>query len=141
MTRVVGPKDDTRQKHQPTIADYAGDMVALESHIEEAFDRQLPETQDDREAHAAVQHFHDMVKQHRDALVPMQVQTGSTVGNPIIAAGSALLGQAAGVIERINEIMPGVVERELAKDGHQTNNGAVAETRRMVATAWKVAEH
>jgi hypothetical protein len=71
----------------------------------------------------------------------MQVQTGSTVGNPIIAAGSALLGQAAGVIERINEIMPGVVERELAKDGHQTNNGAVAETRRMVATAWKVAEH
>jgi hypothetical protein len=63
------------------------------------------------------------------------------VGNPIIAAGSALLGQAAGAIERINEIMPGVVERELAKDGHQTNNGAVAETRRMVATAWKVAEH
>src|SRR5215207_9528488 len=141
MTRVVGPKDDTRQKHEQTIADYVGDMLALESHIEEALDRQLTETQDDREAHAAVQHFHDMVKQHRDALVPMQDQTGSTVGNPIIAAGSALLGQAAGVIERINEIMPGVVERELAKDGHQTNNGAVAETRRMVATAWKVAEH
>jgi hypothetical protein len=32
------------------------------------------------------------------------------------------------------------VERELAKDGHQTNEGAVAETRKMVATAWKVAE-
>jgi hypothetical protein len=47
----------------------------------------------------------------------------------------------AGAIERINEIMPGVVERELTKDGHQTQPGAVTETRKMVATAWKVAEH
>jgi hypothetical protein len=71
MTRVVGPKDDTRQKQEQTIADYVGDMVALESHIEEAFDRQLTETQDDPEARAAVQRFHDLVKQHRDALVAM----------------------------------------------------------------------
>jgi ferritin-like metal-binding protein YciE len=188
---------DVQQKHQQTIADYVGDMVALESHIEEALDRQLTEVQDDAEARAAVQGFHDTVKQHRDALVAMQEQTGSTAGNPIKAAGSALLGKAAGVIdlvrtegiskslrddyaafslaaisysmllttslglgnpqvaslaerhltnyagaiERINEIMPGVVERELAKDGHQTNKGAVAETRKMVATAWKTAEH
>jgi hypothetical protein len=46
-------------------------MVARESHIEEAFDRQLTETQDDPEARAAVQCFHDLVKQHRDALVAM----------------------------------------------------------------------
>src|SRR5215212_10238156 len=41
---------DVQQKHAQTIADYVGDMVALESHIEEALDRQLTETQDDPEA-------------------------------------------------------------------------------------------
>jgi ferritin-like metal-binding protein YciE len=184
------------QKHAQTIADYVGDMVAVESHIEEALDRQLTEVQDDPDARAAVQRFHDMVKQHRDALVAVQEQVGTTAGNPIIAAGAALLGKAAGVIdlirtegiskslrddytafslaaisysmlhttslglgnpqvaslaerhltdyagaiERINEIMPGVVDRELAKDGHQTDPAAVATTRRVVAQAWRTAE-
>ena len=188
---------DVQQKHAQMIADYVGDMVALESHIEEALDRQLSETADDPEAQAAVQRFHDMVKQHRDTLKGVQEQVGTTAGNPIIAAGATLLGKAAGVIdlirtegiskslrddytafslaaisysmlhttslglgnprvaelaerhltdyagaiERINEIMPGVVARELTKDGHQTWPGAVTETRKMVATAWKVAEH
>ena len=187
---------DVSDKHQKTIADYVGDMVALESHIEEALDRQLTETQDDPEAQAAVQHFHDMVKQHRDTLKELQEQVGTTAGNPIIAAGATLLGKAAGVIdlvrtegiskslrddyaafslaaisysmlhttslglgnarvaelaerhltdyagaiERINEIMPGVVERELAKDGHQTQLGAVAATRQVVPRAWHDAE-
>ena len=30
---------------------------------------------------------------------------------------------------------------QLAKDGHQTDATAVGQTRTMVATAWKVAEH
>lgn len=183
---------DVQTKHEKTIADYVGDMVALESHIEEAMDRQLTETKDDPEAHAAVQRFHDMVKGQRDALKTLQDEVGSTVGNPIIAAGATLLGKAAGVIdlvrtegiskslrddyaafslaaisysmlyttslglgnrqvasmaekhltnyagaiERINEVMPGVVERELAKDGHQTDASAVAATNAMVAKAW-----
>ena len=187
---------DVQQKHEQTIADYVGDMVALESHIEEALDRQLTEVQDDREASAAVRGFHDTVKQHRDTLIALQEDIGSTPGNPIKAAGAALLGKAAGVIdlvrtegiskslrddyaafslaaisysmlyttsrglgnervadlaerhltdyagaiERINEIMPGVVDRELAKDGHQTNSAAVGQTRSMVTKAWKTAE-
>jgi ferritin-like metal-binding protein YciE len=170
-------------------------MVALESHIEEALDRQLTETQDDAEAHAAVQRFHDMVKQHRDSLKGLQEHVGTTAGNPIIEAGSTLLGKAAGVInlvraegiskalrddyaafslaaisysmlhttalglgnsqvaglaerhltdyagaiERINELMPGVVNRELAKDGHQTDDAAVGATRKVVAKAWSAA--
>jgi ferritin-like metal-binding protein YciE len=181
------------EKHETTVADYVGDMVALESHIEEALDRQLKETKDDQEAHAAVQQFHDMVKAHRDHLKALQDDVGSTVGNPIKAAGSALLGKAAGVIdlvrtegiskslrddyaafslaaisysmlhttalglgnkkvaevaeryltdyagaiERINEVMPGVVARELAKDGHDVRDGAVEGTRKMVTRAWE----
>jgi len=187
---------DVRQKHEQTIADYVGDMAALESHIEEALDRQLKEVQDDPEAHAAVQRFHDTVRQHRDTLLALQEDIGATPGNPVKAAGAALLGKAAGVIdlvrtegiskslrddytafslaaisysmlyttaqglrnqqlaslaerhltdyaqaiERINEIMPGVVHRELVKDGHQTNEGAVAATHQVVPSAWHAAE-
>src|SRR5687768_1163527 len=79
---------DVREKREQTVADYVGDMVALESHIEEALDRQLTETQDDPEARAAVQRFHDMVKRHRDTLKSLQEQVGTTAGNPIIAARS-----------------------------------------------------
>jgi ferritin-like metal-binding protein YciE len=181
-----------QEKHQQTVADYVGDMVALESHIEEALDRQLKETADDPEAHAAVQRFHDMVKTHRDSLKALQEEVGTTAGNPIIAAGSTLLGKAAGVInlvrtegiskslrddyaafslaaisysmlhttalglgnqkvakmaesyltdyagaiERINEVMPGVVARELEKDDHRVQNGTVEATRTMVGKAW-----
>jgi ferritin-like metal-binding protein YciE len=187
---------DVRQKHEQTIADYVGDMTALESHIEEALDRQLTEVQDDPEAHRAVQRFHDTVKQHRDTLIALQEDTGATLGNPIKAAGAALLGKAAGVIdlvrtegiskslrddytafslaaisysmlyttarglgnqrvaslaerhltdyaqaiERINELMPSVVHRELVKDGHEANEAAVAATRQVVPSAWHAAE-
>src|SRR5215211_7088326 len=71
---------DVQQKHAQTIADYVGDMVALESHIEEALDRQLTETQDDPEAREAVQRFHDLVKQHRDTLKGLQEQVGTAAG-------------------------------------------------------------
>lgn len=95
-TTVAG---DVQEKHRRTIADYVGDMTALESHIEEALDRQLKEVQDDPSALAAVQEFHDTVKRHRDTLRALQEETGSAVGNPIKGAGSALLGKAAGIID------------------------------------------
>jgi len=88
-------------KNQQTIADYVGDMVALESHIEEALDRQLEMADQHPEAAAAIQRFHDMVKANRDALKAHQEQTGTTAGNPIIAAGSTVLGVAAGLIDKI----------------------------------------
>ena len=155
-------------------------------------DRQLKETQDDPEAHAAVQGFHDTVKAHRDGLKALREDVGTTAGNPIIAVGSTLLGKAAGVIdqartegiskclrddfaafslavisysmlhtaatglgnqnvakvveknltvyagaiERINEVMPSVVVRELRKDGHEPSGDAAAVTNKAVADAW-----
>lgn len=92
---------DVQEKNAKTIADYLGDMVALESHIEEALDRQLTETQDDTEAHAAVREFHDMVKRHRDGLLALQKEIGQTAGSPIKEAGAALLGKAAGLIDMV----------------------------------------
>ncbi len=88
-------------KNQKTIADYVGDMVALEDHIEEALDRQLTMDNDHPEAKAAIQRFHDMVKANRDALKAHQQQTGQTAGSPIKEVGSAILGAAAGLIDKI----------------------------------------
>jgi ferritin-like metal-binding protein YciE len=184
---------EVSDKHRQTIADYVGDMAALESHIEEALDRQLIEVKDDPAALAAVREFHDMVKQHRDTLKAMEEETGRTIGTPIKEVGAALLGKAAGVIDllrtegiskglrddyaafslaaisysmlhttatalgdsrvaslaernlrdhadaimRINEIMPGVVMRELEKDGHRVDKAAVEATREAVNRSWQ----
>lgn len=193
MTDATVSAEEVQEKHRTTIADYVGDMAALEAHIEEALDRQLTEVEDDPIARGAVQEFHDMVKQHRDSLRAMEEDTGRTIGNPIKEAGSALIGKAAGIINlvrtegiskglrddyaafnlaaigysmlhttatalgdqrvaalaaghlqdhaqaimRINEIMPGVVLRELQKDGHQADNAAEAETLKAVSRSWE----
>ncbi len=92
---------DQQEKHLKTLQDYVGDMVSLESHIEEALDRQLKETKDNPQAHAAVQRFHDMVKHNRDHMKQYQEQIGTTGGNPIAAVGSAVLGKAAGIIDLV----------------------------------------
>ena len=90
---------EVSDKHRQTIADYVGDMAALEAHIEEALDRQLTEVRDDSVALAAVRDFHDMVKRHRDTLKAMEDESGKTIGTPIKEAGAALIGKAAGIID------------------------------------------
>ena len=193
MAQTTTNPEEVSDKHRQTIADYVGDMAALESHIEEALDRQLTEVKDDAAALAAVRQFHDMVKQHRDTLKAMEEETGRTIGTPIKEVGAALIGKAAGVIDllrtegiskglrddyaafslaaisysmlhttatalgdsrvaslaerhlrdhaeaimRINEIMPGVVMRELEKDGHRVDNAAVEATREAVLRSWQ----
>jgi ferritin-like metal-binding protein YciE len=89
------------EKDEQTIADYVGDMAALEAHIEEALDRQLTQIQNDPAALSAVEGFHNTIKQHRDTLRQLQEETGSTAGNPIKDVGAALLGKAAGVINLV----------------------------------------
>jgi ferritin-like metal-binding protein YciE len=98
MAQTATNAREVSDKHRQTIADYVSDMAALESHIEEALDRQLIEVKDDPVALAATRDFHDMVKQHRDTLKAMEEETGKTIGTPIKEAGAALIGKAAGII-------------------------------------------
>jgi ferritin-like metal-binding protein YciE len=193
MAQTTANAQVVDEKHRQTIADYVSDMAALESHIEEALDRQLIEFKDDPAALAAVRAFHDMVKQHRDTLKTMEEETGKTIGTPIKEVGAALIGKAAGIINfvrtegiskglrddyaafslaaisysmlhttatalgdsrvaslaerhlrdhadaimRINDVMPGVVTRELEKDGHRADNAAVQATREAVLRSWQ----
>lgn len=90
------------EKNQKTIADYLGDMNALESHIEEALDRQLDMFPDNPEAQKAVQGFHDMVKAQRDHVAALlEEQPKGSVTNAVKDAGSSLLGKAAGMIDKV----------------------------------------
>lgn len=70
-------------KNTTTLADWIGDMVALESHIEEALDRQLAQVKDDPLALREVQRFHDLVKRQRDAARALRDQYGGAAGSPI----------------------------------------------------------
>jgi ferritin-like metal-binding protein YciE len=99
MAQTSTSAPEVSDKHRQTIADYVSDMAALESHIEEALDRQLIEVTDDPVAVAAVRGFHDMVKRHRDTIKAIEEETGKTIGSPIKEAGAALIGKAAGIID------------------------------------------
>jgi ferritin-like metal-binding protein YciE len=92
----------TSEKNQKTIADYLGDMHAVESHIEEALDRQLDLFPDQPEAQMAVQGFHDMVKAQRDHVAALlEQEPKGSVTNTVKDAGSTLLGKVAGMIDKV----------------------------------------
>lgn len=190
------PTMTPQDKNAKTLSDWIGDMVALESHIEEAMDRQLKLVKDDPIARDAVQEFHDLVKGQKDAIKALQEQYGGTAGSPVKQIGAAILGKAAGMIDmirtegisksvrddyaafnlaaisytmlhttaralgdqrvaslaeqhlrgyagaiqKINHMISDVVVAELAKDGHQVQEGAAAQTYKIVDAAWKATD-
>lgn len=93
--------ESNRSTHK-VIADWIGDVVALESHVEEAMDHQLQIQPQSTEIKQAIQHLHDSVRDSKKRAVAYQEQYGSTTaGNPIIKTGSELLGKAAGLIDKM----------------------------------------
>jgi ferritin-like metal-binding protein YciE len=80
---------------------YVGDMAALESHIEEAIDRQLDMTKDDTKAGPLIREFHDMIKGQRDKMAALRDDLGSNAANPVKEIGSEILGKAAGLIDKV----------------------------------------
>jgi ferritin-like metal-binding protein YciE len=95
-----------------TIVDWVGDVVAVESHIEEALDHQLKLSTGSSEVGDAIQHFHDTVRDSKKCAVAFQESQGTTAGNPVIKTGAELLGKAAGVIDRIRKDTPSKALRD-----------------------------
>jgi ferritin-like metal-binding protein YciE len=91
------------KKIHHAIADWVGDIVALETHVEEAMDRQLKLDFPTSDTAAAIRRFHDAVRSSKQRAEAYQEQYGSEPGNPIIKAGSNLLGKAAGMIDLMRE--------------------------------------
>jgi len=125
------------EQGQKTIADYVGDMVALEGHIEEALDRQLAITKDDPTAGPAVQRFHDMVKANKDAIKAHQEAVGSTAGNPISEFGANLLGKAAGLIDKVRA--EGI--SKILRDDYTAFNHAAVSYTMLHVTAVALGDH
>ncbi len=106
------------------IADWVGDIVALESHVEEAMDAQLKIKADDS-LNATFRHFHDTVRESKQRAVNFQKDYGSEAGNPIIKTGANLLGKAAGVIDKVRNDS---VSKSIRDDYTAYNHTAVAYT-------------
>jgi hypothetical protein len=64
--------------------------------------------------------------------------TATALGDSRVASlAERHLRDHADAIMRINDVMPGVVTRELEKDGHRADNAAVQATREAVLRSWQ----
>jgi ferritin-like metal-binding protein YciE len=115
---------NANDKRHHEITDWLGDIVALESHVEEAMDAQL-KLKGDTSLTAAIARFHDTVRESKRRAVAYQEQYGSEAGNPVVKAGSNLLGKAAGVIDRMRHDS---ISKSLRDDYTAYNHLAIAYT-------------
>ena len=92
---------DRTEKNKEAIVDWAGDIVALVGHIEEALDHQLKLESNSSAVTGLIRDLHDTVRDDKKRAVAFQESIGSTAGNPVIKTGSELLGKAAGLIDRM----------------------------------------
>jgi len=112
-------------KSSETIRVYVTDMAALESHIEEALDRQLDIVKDHPKASAAVNQLHVLARSHRDALkAHIESRGGSTTGG-IKGAVAAAAGVAAGLIDKVR---PESVSKALRDDYTAVNLATIGYT-------------
>lgn len=116
---------NTDKQIHKAISDWLGDIVALESHVEEALDHQLKLQATNSNLTTAIRRFHDTVRDSKHSAEAYQKQYGSTAGNPVIKAGSELLGKAAGMIDRIRSDS---VAKALRDDYTAFNHVAIAYT-------------
>lgn len=116
--------DSTRSVNE-TIADWVGDIVALESHVEEAMDHQLEIETPNETLKSTIQTFHDTIKASKERAVAYQEQYGSTPASGVLKTGAELLGKAAGLIDKMRK---DTVAKALRDDYTAYNHVAIAYT-------------
>lgn len=116
--------DNTRSVNK-TIADWVGDIVALEGHVEEAMDHQLKLETSNSSLKQTIKTFHDTIRESKQRAVAYQEQYGSEPGNPVIKTGAELLGKAAGLIDKVRNES---VAKALRDDYTAYNHVAIAYT-------------
>jgi ferritin-like metal-binding protein YciE len=116
--------NDTRSVNE-TIADWVGDIVALESHVEEAMDHQLKIKTSNESLKQTIQTFHDTIKASKERAVAYQEQYGSTPASGVLKTGAELLGKAAGLIDKMRK---DTVAKALRDDYTAYNHVAIAYT-------------
>lgn len=89
------------EKTQKTIADYVGDIVAMENHAEAELDRQRSMGKDNTAYQSAISGFHDAVRDSRNRARDYQETVGSTIAKPVVEKGAELLGAAVGMVQKV----------------------------------------
>ncbi len=133
------------EQGQKVIADWVGDVVALESHIEEAMDRQLQLKSDNAELTAAIQRFHDYTAYNLAAVSYSMLHTTA------MALGDARTQQFAGeglrtyasLVQDINRVIPLAVAVELQENGDipSVDASVIDNCRAFIDSAWKSTAH
>ncbi len=129
MTGSTGTSD----QRTLTLQQYVADVLALETHIEEALDGQLrlAELQDHPAALAALRRFHDLVKRQREAARTHLNRLGGPPGGGLMGVGQAMVknavttaaGMAAGAI---NTVRTQAVSKALRDDYTAFNHATVS---------------
>ena len=129
MTGSAGASD----QRTLTLQQYVADVLALETHIEEALDGQLrlAELQDHPASLAALQRFHDLVKQRRETVRTHLNHLGGPPGGGLMGVGQAMVknavttaaGMAAGAI---NTVRTQAVSKALRDDYTAFNHATVS---------------
>jgi ferritin-like metal-binding protein YciE len=112
------PQNDTRQ----FLADWLGDMVAIESHIEEALDHQLTIDTKSTTGKQAIQHAHDTVRDSKKRAEAFRDSYGEAGGQSVVQKGTELLGKAAGIIDKVRKD----TATKALRDDYTAGNLAVA---------------
>jgi hypothetical protein len=84
------------REHEQTLRRHVAEIVALESDIERALERQLEEVHAHPETAAVVRHFREIARSQREALEAYLERPGDETVEPTGTAVSALFGASAG---------------------------------------------
>lgn len=121
-TRAAG---DAPGSINETLADWVGDIVTIESHIEEAMDRQLTLKPASQDVAAAIRRFHDTVRASKYRAQDFQKEMGQTGGHSVVQTAGEFLGKAAGLVDKIRKDS---VTKSLRDDYVAYNLAAVSYT-------------
>jgi ferritin-like metal-binding protein YciE len=102
-TRTIDPRfsgltDDQRK----LLAQYTGDMAALESDIEAMMDRQLSLAKNDSLAGPAIREFHDAIRDQRNLMISLRDALGEEqTANTLKEKGASVMGAVSGLISKV----------------------------------------
>lgn len=80
---------------------YLSDMLSLESHIHQAIDKQVKENADNPMISSKFETYSRTMQSHRDALEARLKEMGGAANSPVKEGVAAVLGIAAGVIDKL----------------------------------------
>lgn len=103
---------ESKESVRAYLADWIGDIVAVESHIEEALDHQLTLATGSAEVAETIRALHDAVRDSKRRAVMFEESLGGTATGGVLQKGAELLGKAAGMIDRMRKDTPSKALRD-----------------------------